>query len=69
MGQRVCALCRDIYDLAEVTGRVDQNPVANIHKHLEKHVSVNMPHVSEKELPDLLIKVVNYPTRQTAIGL
>lgn len=69
MGQRVCALCRDIYDLAEVTGRVDQNPVANIHKHLEKHVSVNMPHVAEKELPDLLVKVVNYPTRQTAIGL
>ena len=57
MGQRVCALCRDIYDLAEVTGRIEQNPVANIHKHLEKHISVNMPHVSEKELPDLLVKV------------
>ncbi|MDH2494872.1 tyrosine-type recombinase/integrase [Acinetobacter baumannii] len=69
MGKRLCTLCREIYDFAEVTGRIDYNPVAGITKFLDKHEKQNMPHVSEKELPELLKKIKAYPNRMTAIGL
>ncbi|MDC5477161.1 tyrosine-type recombinase/integrase [Acinetobacter baumannii] len=69
MGKRLCTLCREIYDFAEVTGRIDYNPVAGITKFLDKHEKQNMPHVSEKELPGLLKKIKAYPNRMTAIGL
>ena len=69
MGKRLCTLCREIYDFAEVTGRIDYNPVTGITKFLDKHEKQNMPHVSEKELPELLKKIRAYPNRMTAIGL
>lgn len=61
MGKRLCTLCREIYDFAEVTGRIDYNPVTGITKFLDKHEKQNMPHVSEKELPELLKKNNSVP--------
>lgn len=69
MGNRVRGLCKDIYDLAEVTGRIGQNPLSGIDKFLVKHKKQNMEHVSIDELPKLLIDIKSYPSRVTSIGL
>ncbi|SDB92328.1 tyrosine-type recombinase/integrase [Acinetobacter boissieri] len=69
MGNRVRGLCKDIYDLAEVTGLIDYNPISGIHKFLEKHEKKNMAHVAIDELPALLQAIRRFPSRQTSIGL
>ena len=69
MGQRVTALVREIYDFAEVTGKADYNPIINLHKHLKKHVSNGMKHVSDDELPALLRAIEKYPASDTRLGL
>ncbi|MFC3902273.1 Integrase [Acinetobacter marinus] len=69
MGNRVKQLCQDAYSLAEVTGRIDYNPLIGLEKFLEKHITVNMPHVSIEELPDLIRSIRAFPSRQTSIGL
>ncbi|MBR7688285.1 tyrosine-type recombinase/integrase [Acinetobacter nosocomialis] len=69
MGNRVRGLCKDIYDLAEVTGRIDYNPIVGIEKFLKNHESQNMPHVTVEELPDLLKAIHAFKSRQTSIGL
>ncbi|PIL84560.1 integrase, partial [Acinetobacter baumannii] len=48
---RIRAMCRDIYDYAKVTGRIDYNPLEGLHKFLEQGKKENMAHVDEKELP------------------
>ncbi|MCT9253215.1 tyrosine-type recombinase/integrase [Acinetobacter baumannii] len=69
MGNRVRGLCRDIYDLAEVTGRIDHNPLSGIEKFIEKHEQQNMDSVKIDELPKLLVDIRSYPSRVTSIGL
>lgn len=69
MGNRVRGLCRDIYDLAEVTMRIDHNPVSGIEKFIEKHEQQNMDSVKIDELPKLLVDIRAYPSRVTSIGL
>ncbi|TPS36925.1 tyrosine-type recombinase/integrase, partial [Acinetobacter baumannii] len=69
MGNRVRGLCRDIYDLAEVTGRIDHNPLSGIEKFIEKHEQQNMDSVKIDELPKLLVDIRSYPSRMTSIGL
>lgn len=69
MGNRVRGLCKEIYDLAEVTGRIDHNPLSGIDKFIDKHAKENMKHVSLDELPALLKAIRIYPNRQTSIGL
>ncbi|MDH0030939.1 MULTISPECIES: tyrosine-type recombinase/integrase [unclassified Acinetobacter] len=69
MGERVRGLCKDIYDLAEVTGRIDQNPLSGIEKFIEKSAEKNMEHVTIDELPKLLVDIRAYPSRVTSIGL
>lgn len=69
MGNRVRGLCRDIYDLAEVTGRIDHNPLSGIEKFIEKHEQQNMDHVKIDKLPKLLVDIRLYPSRVTSIGL
>lgn len=46
--------CRDIYDLARVTGRATHNPIDGLHKFLATKQSDNYPHVTERELPALI---------------
>jgi integrase len=59
---RVRAMCRDIYDYAKVTGRIDYNPLEGIQKYLQQGKKENMAHVSEAELPTLIRAINNYPT-------
>lgn len=51
---RVRGLCRDIYDLAQVTGRVIHNPQEGLHKFLQSQPATNYAHVSPAELSALL---------------
>lgn len=69
MGQRVTSLVREIYDYAEVTGKVEYNPITNLYKFLKKHSSNSMKHVNDDELPSLLRAIDNYPTTDTKIAL
>lgn len=66
---RICSMCRDIYDYAKVTGRIEYNPSEGLHKLLEQGKNENMAHVEEKELPQLLRAIDNYPTPDSRIGL
>ncbi|MHA3115697.1 DUF4102 domain-containing protein [Acinetobacter sp. ANC 4635] len=67
--KRVRTMCRDIYDYAKVTGRIDYNPLEGLHKFLESGKKENMAHVDEKDLPALLRAIDNYPTPDIRIGL
>lgn len=58
---RIRAMCREIYDLALVTGRTHNNPLASLHKHLTTRRAENFAHVSPEELPDLLRAINAYP--------
>lgn len=51
---RVRAYCKDIYDLARVTGRAVNNPLEGVHKFLSSGKAENYAHVSPDELPQLL---------------
>lgn len=66
---RIRAMCRDIYDYAKVTGRIEYNPLEGLHKFLEQGKKENMAHVDEKDLPPLLRAIDNYPTPDVRIGL
>ncbi|MDY6483331.1 tyrosine-type recombinase/integrase [Acinetobacter faecalis] len=66
---RIRAMCRDIYDYAKVTGRIDYNPLEGIQKYLQQGKKENMAHVSESELPALLRAINQYPTLDVRIGL
>ncbi|MFX8860022.1 tyrosine-type recombinase/integrase [Acinetobacter baumannii] len=69
MGNRIRGLCRDIYDLAEVTERIEFNPLSGLEKFIEKHEQQNMDSVKIDELPKLLTDIRAYPSRVTSIGL
>ncbi|MFD2407738.1 hypothetical protein [Azorhizophilus paspali] len=47
-------MCREIYDLARVTGRTQYNPLEGLHKFLLTKPSENHAHVALDELPALL---------------
>ena len=66
---RIRSMCRDIYDYAKVTGRIDYNPLEGIQKYLQQGKKENMAHVSENELPALLRAINQYPTLDVRIGL
>ena len=66
---RVRAMCRDIYDFAKVTGRIDYNPLEGLQKFLQQGIKQNMSHVSEQEFPALLRAINNYPTMDVRMGL
>lgn len=58
---RVRGMCRDIYDLARVTGRATHNPLEGLHKFLQNKPVENFAHVSAEELPALLRAIRAYP--------
>lgn len=61
---RVRAYCKDIYDLARVTGRAVNNPLEGVHKFLSSGKAENYAHVSIEELPALLRAIRSYPHAQ-----
>ncbi|MER1948668.1 tyrosine-type recombinase/integrase [Stutzerimonas stutzeri] len=58
---RVRGMCREIYDLARVTGRATHNPLEGLHKFLLTKPVENFAHVSVEELPALLRAIRSYP--------
>jgi integrase len=58
---RVRGMCREVYDLARVTGRATHNPLEGLHKFLLTKPVENFAHVSLDELPALLRAVRSYP--------
>lgn len=62
--------CKEIYDLARVTGRTRENPVEGLHRFLQTRPSENYAHVSQDELPSLLRAIDAYSgDRAVKIGL
>ena len=59
---RVRGMCREIYDLARVTGRATHNPLEGLHKFLLTKPVENYAHVSPDELPPLLRAIRAYPS-------
>ncbi|MCY1525145.1 Prophage integrase IntS [compost metagenome] len=57
---RVRGMCRDIYDLARVTGRATHNPLEGLHKFLQTKPSENYAHVSPEEVPALIRAIRSY---------
>ncbi|WP_375738408.1 tyrosine-type recombinase/integrase [Pseudomonas boanensis] len=53
--------CKEIYDLARVTGRALYNPLEGLHKFLQSRAAENYAHVSHEELPALLRAISAYP--------
>lgn len=58
---RVRGMCREVYDLARVTGRATHNPLEGLHKFLLTKPVENFAHVSLDELPALLRAIRSYP--------
>lgn len=58
---RVRAMCKEIYDLARVTGRATHNPLEGLHKFLMTKPAENYAHVPLDELPALLRAIRAYP--------
>ncbi|MFJ3263946.1 tyrosine-type recombinase/integrase [Pseudomonas sp. NPDC086581] len=59
---RVRGMCKEIYDLARVTGRATHNPLEGLHKFLQTRPVENFAHVSQAELPALLRAIRSYPS-------
>ncbi len=67
---RVRAYCKDVYDLARVTGRAVNNPLDGVHKFLSTGKAENYAHVSLEELPALLRAIRSYPhAKDVQLGL
>ncbi|PZP26453.1 tyrosine-type recombinase/integrase [Pseudomonas kuykendallii] len=67
---RVRGMCREVYDLARVTGRATHNPLEGLHKFLLTKPVENFAHVSLEELPALLRAIRSYPhATDVRIGL
>ena len=66
---RVRAMCKEIYDLAKVTGRAINNPLEGVHRFLETKPAENYVHVSIAELPALLQAMRSYTTPVIRIGI
>ncbi|GFM68704.1 integrase [Pseudomonas cichorii] len=67
---RVRSYCKDVYDLARVTGRAVNNPLEGVHKFLSSGKAENYAHVSVEELPALLRAIRSYPhARDVKLGL
>ncbi len=62
--------CKEIYDLAKVTGRALYNPLEGLHKFLQTKEVENYAHVTATELPTLLRAISAYPhAEDIRIGL
>lgn len=67
---RVRGICKDVYDLARVTGRAVHNPLEGLHKFLTARKAANYSHVGPDELPTLLRAIRSYPSADDVrIGL
>lgn len=62
--------CKEIYDLARVTGRITHNPLDGLNRFLHKKPNENYAHVGIDELPTLLRAISAYPhAKDVRLGL
>ncbi|KFE51177.1 tyrosine-type recombinase/integrase [Pseudomonas syringae] len=67
---RVRSYCKDVYDLARVTGRAVNNPLEGVHKFLSTGKAENYAHVPPEEVPALLRSIRAYPhAKDIQLGL
>ncbi|TKD47334.1 tyrosine-type recombinase/integrase [Azotobacter chroococcum] len=67
---RVRRSCKEIYDLARVTGRAVHNPLDGLSRFLQSRPAENYAHVTARELPALLRAINAYPhAHDLRIGL
>lgn len=66
---RVRGMCKEVYDLALVTGRAQYNPLEGLHKFLQSRPAENYAHVALDEFPALLRAIRAYGTTDVRIGL
>lgn len=59
--RNVRSYCKDIYDLARVTGRITHNPLDGLNRFLRTAPAENYAHVEQEELPGLLRAISAYP--------
>lgn len=59
--KRVRRACKEIYDLAHVTGRAIHNPLEGLNRFLQSKPAENYAHVTAQELPELLRAISAYP--------
>lgn len=67
--KRVRTGCRDIYNLAKVTGRINYNPIEGLEKYIQGTNNQNYNHVPINELPTLITSIKSYKVPDTRIGL
>lgn len=62
--------CKEIYDLARVTGRITHNPLDGLNRFLHKQPNENYAHVDIEDLPILLRAISAYPhAKDVRLGL
>jgi len=54
--KRMCAMCRDIYDYAKVTGRIDYNPLDGRQKYLIQGKKENIAQSRQITMVSLYLK-------------
>lgn len=66
---KLISYCTNAYDLANIKGLIEENPLVRMSRHITRFTQGNMSHVELDELPELIIKVRNYPSRAMVIGI
>ena len=62
--------CKEVYDFARVTGRINQNPLEGLNRFLQSKPDKNFAHVPLAQLPDLLNAIRAYPhAKDIGLGL
>ena len=67
--EKLTSYCRGAYDLAKFQNKVTSNPFEGINEYLDPYKKGNMKFVSYDELPELIMKIRQYPVREIVIGL
>ena len=66
---KLISYCTNAYDLANIKGLIEENPLVRMSRHITRFTQGNMSHVELHELPELINKVRNYPSRRMVIGI
>lgn len=66
---KLISYCTNAYELANIKGLIEDNPLVRMSRHITRFTQGNMSHVELDELPELIIKVRNYPSRAMVIGI
>ncbi|MEQ1291570.1 tyrosine-type recombinase/integrase [Acinetobacter johnsonii] len=66
---KLISYCTNAYDLANIKGLIEDNPLVRMSRHITRFTQGNMSHVELDELPELINKVRKYPSRTMVIGI